>query len=191
MALPDYGVITVGTAIRFIKSATYNPAAANVITPASPTPTDVAIDMTSIGSGTAVQSAAFDFGASWAQWWSLMGACELAATPTSGARIECYLAPSRMSTAAYGKPGGVSGSSGAYSGYSSNLDGSLRQLQFIGRLTTTVQATGTVQIVDGGIFRPRARYGALVVVNLSGASWHNDMVESCISFEPLVNTQID
>ena len=181
MALPDSLKLTVGTPIVLADTTDHSPATNNNLG----TRTDQ-IDLTSVADTAARQSAQIDFGANRAPLWQLGAAFELAATPTAGEVINIYLAPSNSGTAAVGNPGGVSGSDAAYTGYSSNLASSLKQLMFLGSFVTTVQATGTIQ-VDTNIaeFVPPSRYGTIVVENQSGAAFHSDMVESSIVLTPI------
>lgn len=176
----------VGTQISFADHAgDFAPAAANSLEQG--TPTDVQLSLASVADDAARQSAKFDFGATRAAQFSLMAAMEIAATPVAGQTIEFYLAPSPDATAANGNPGGVSGSDAAYTGYSSNLDNSLKQLLFIGAMVVTAQATGTVQIGFIGVFSPPERYGSLIVVNRSGASLHSDDVEIHVVIGPIID----
>lgn len=186
MATNDIKLVTGATQISFADHAgDFSPAAANVLE--SGTPTDVQISLASVADGAARQSAKFDFGATRAEEYTVLAALEFAATPTAGEVIELYLAPSTNSTAANGNPGGVSGSDGAYSGYSSNLADSVKELMLIGLFVNTAQATGTVQKAVCGRFRPPTRYGTLVVKNESGASLHSDDVEMNVVFDPVVS----
>lgn len=148
--------------------------------------TDVQLDLTSLGDATYRQSAKFDFGADRAEFYNARGAFEIAATPVAGERIYLYLAPSHSSTAAKGNAGGVSGADSAYTGYSSNAAASVKQLLLIGVGYVTAQATGTVQIIEFGVFSPPERYGSLVVLNDSGAAFHSDAAEMNIVFDPIV-----
>lgn len=170
--------------ILFRDSTDYAPAAANTISKG--TPTAVQIDLTSVANNAARQSTKFDLGGDRAPAYAVRAAFELAATPTAGALIKLYLAPSSSATAANGNPGGVSGSDSAYAGYSSNLDASLKQLQLIGTFVCTAQATATIQVAECGVFYPTERYGTLIVDNDSGAAFHSDMVESSIVFDPII-----
>lgn len=151
------------------------------------TPTDVQLSLASVADDAARQSAKFDLGATRAGYYSVVAAIEFAATPTAGEIVEFYVAWSPDATAANGNPGGCSGSDAAFTGYSSNLDDSLKQLDLVGVMTTTVQATTTVQIAAVGGFVPKERYGCLVVVNRSGAALHSDDVESHIVFNEVVD----
>lgn len=148
--------------------------------------TDVQLDLTSVASGSARQSTKFDFGAVRARKYAIRGALEMAATPTAGLTVDLWLAPSQSGTAGTGNPGGASGSDSAYAGYSSNLEASKLQLQYIGQFVLTAQTTGTVQIAEGGTFSPRERYASLVVINRGGSAFHSDAAEINIVFDPIV-----
>jgi hypothetical protein len=144
----------------------------------------VQLSMASVANNAARQSAKTDLGANRPEVYDVIAAFELAATPTAGNVIELWWAPSPNATAANANPGAVSGSDAAYAGYSSNLDASIKQLQFIGDFVCTAQATGTIQVARAGSFRPRERYGSLVVYNKSGAAFHSDDVECHVVMIP-------
>ena len=133
------------------------------------------------------QSTKVDLGADRARRYAVRAAIEFAATPTAGNTVEFYWAPSHSATAGTGNPGGVSGADSAYTGYSSNAAAAIKQLQLIGIMVVTAQATGTVQIAECGEFEPSERYGSLVVLNNSGAALHSDSAEINIVFDPIVD----
>ena len=175
-----------GTQLSFADHAgDFAPAAANDLEQGTPTNVDMAF--ASVGDTAAVNSDKADLGAKWSREFSCMAAIEFAATPTAGDLVEFYWAPSPDSVAANGNPGGVDGVDGAYTGYSSNLADSVKQLQYIGSMRVTVQVTGTVQIAFVGSFRPLERYGCLVVKNESAASFHSDDVESHVVLTPVTD----
>lgn len=181
--MPTEVLIKTGTIIVLADSTDHAPAAANNLG----TRTDQ-IDLTSLAAGAARQSAKIDFGATRARKYNVIVAIEWATAPTAGETIDFYLAPSPSSTAANANPGGVSGSDSAYSGYSANLDDSLKQLIFIGSLVATVQATTTVQIAQIGIFQPPERYATIVVDNSSAAdNLVADAVEMSILISPIID----
>jgi hypothetical protein len=134
---------------------------------------DAAITLASVANAAARQAAKLDLGATRGQLYRVKAAFEIAATPTAGATIDLYWAPSSSGTAGTDNPANVSGTDAAYSGYSSNLTASIKQLQFIGSFVCTAQATATVQKAVVGAFVPANRYGSLVVVNNSGAAIHS------------------
>ena len=148
------------------------------------TPTDVQLSLASVGDGAARKSAAFDLGAVRAPAYHVRCAFELAATPLAGDVIELYVAPGGSATGPFA--GGVTAGDAAYSGYSSNLADSVKQLIYIGAFVCTVQATGTVQIGEVvGLYVPPERHGILVAKNESGAVFHSDDVESHVVMDPV------
>ena len=162
----------------------FSPTAANDLQ--FSTPTTCQLSLVDVADGAARQSAKVDLGTKRAQAYKVRAAFELAATPTAGDVIELYWAPSSSSTAATGNAANVSGSDAAYSGYSSNLAQSVKQLDFIGGFVCTVQATGTIQVAEVAVFSPTERYGSLVVKDESGAAFHSDDVECHVVFDPIV-----
>ena len=150
------------------------------------TPTTSQIALTGLADAAAVQSTKVDLGANRAQTYKVRAAFEMAATPTAGDLIELYWGPSSSSAADTGNPGGVTGTSSAYTGYSANLAASVKQLDFIGVFVCTVQTTPTVQVAEIGFFSPSERYGTLIVKNESNAAFHSDDVESHVVFDPVV-----
>ena len=187
MALPDSQKLTIGTLIVVADSTDHGPAAGNDLG----TRTDQ-IDCTSLAAGAARQSAKLDFTANLDLEINFGAAIEMATAPTAGELVSFFIAWSPSATAANANPGGIGGTDSAYTGYSSNLDNSLRQLHRIGQMFMTVQFTGTVQI-DTAIctFRPRQRYGTLVVYNETSDAFHSDMVETSFVFTPLVHQTQD
>lgn len=186
MALPDNLLVQNGTAIVFADVTDYAPATANNLGTRT-----AQFNMESVANGAARQSDKVDLGATRAEEYELFAALEIAATPTAGAVISFYWAPSFSATAGTANPGGVSGADSAYAGYSSNMAASALQLQFIGDFVCTAQATGTVQQARVGAFRPKHRYGTLVVRNDSGAAMHNDAVEMSVLMSPLQGAVTD
>ena len=147
---------------------------------------DVQMDLTSLANDAYRQSAKWDFGAHWAIEYFARLAIEIAATPTAGNIISLYLAYSDSATAGTGNPGNASGADAAYTGYSSNADDSIKQLDLVSTFTVTAQATTTIQIIDGWVFSPKARYASAVLFNESGAAFHTDAVESHVVLNPIV-----
>lgn len=168
MALPDYGRVQNGTSKVFKSSGG-----------------DAAITLASLANGSARQSVKLDLGSTRAQIYAVKADFEIAATPTAGNTIDLYWAPSTSSTAGTDNPGSISGTDAAYSGYSSNLAASLKQLVFIGSFVCTAQATSTVQKAFVAMFVPPARYGSLVVYNQSGAALHSSNTNINITFMPM------
>ena len=148
--------------------------------------TNVELALASLANGSYRQSAKADLEVNRAEEYAVRAALEHAATPTAGNRWDLYWAPAQSSTAANANPGGASGSDAAYTGYSSNADASVLQLQYIGSFITTAQATATIQVAYVGRFRPIERYGSLVIKNGSGAAHHTDDVEAHVVFDPII-----
>lgn len=186
MALPDNILVQNGTAIVFADTTDHSPAANNNLGTRT-----AQIDLTGVADGAARQSDKVDLGATRAEVYEVEAAIEIAATPTAGDVIEFWWAPSPNSSAAVANPGGVAGADAAYAGYSANMAAAIKQLQFIGDFVCTAQATGTVQVARVGAFRPKHRYGTLVVRNESGAALHSDAVECSVLLSPLSGTITD
>jgi hypothetical protein len=184
MTLPDSILLVEGPQFAFADHAgDFSPTTANDLRTTSPT--TVQLSLASVANSTARQSEKCDLGANRPLGFQVSAAFELAATPVAGQTIELWWNPSANSTAANGNVGACSGSDAAYSGYSSNLDASIKQLTYIGAFVCTAQATGTVQVATVGLLYPRMRYGSLVVYNRSGAAIHSDDVECHVVFEPI------
>ncbi|TWU22465.1 hypothetical protein Pla52o_35210 [Novipirellula galeiformis] len=147
---------------------------------------DVQLTLASLASGSYRQSDKFDFGAHWAMEYFARLAVEIASTPTAGNTLLLYLAYSDSATAGTGNAAGVSGTDAAYTGYSSNAAASVLQAELVSVFTNTGQATTTVQVIDGWMFAPKARYASAILLNSSGAALHSDDVESHIVLNPVV-----
>lgn len=150
---------------------------------------DVQLDLTSLASDAARQSAKFDFGLDRAGRYHVRVAMEFAVAPTIGGSLDIYLAPSQTATAGNGNPANVTGTDSVYSGYSSNLSDSLSQLIPIGSALVTTQATTTVQIAEAalGDFTPPTRYGSVIVVNNTDQALVSDAVEMHVVLDPIVD----
>jgi len=176
--------LEVGTQILFNESGTYAPTV-----PLSDielaTPTDVAFDITGVVTTAAEQSAKADLLANRALAYSVIAAIEIQATPTTGATIDFYWAPSPITTAGTGNTGYTTGVSGAYTGTPADLAEALAQLTFIGALVCTADIAIQVAVINPR-FLPGERFGNLVMVNNSGATLHTDAIESAVSFIPII-----
>ena len=179
MALPDNVLVQSGTAIVFADTTDHAPATANNLGTRT-----AQIDLTSVADDAYRQSDKVDLGATRAEEYAVMAALEWAATPTAGEVAEFWWAPSPSGTAGTANPGNASGADAAYTGYSSNGDASIKQCQFIGDFVATAQATGTIQKAFVGSFRPKFRYGSLIVCNRGGSAFHNDAVEMSVLVSP-------
>jgi hypothetical protein len=169
----------------------FNPTAANDLrkTTDGSQELDVQLSLASVANAGFRQSAKFDFGENWAQEYHARAAVELAATPTAGRTINCFLAYSQSSMAGTGNSGNASGSDAAYTGYSSNAAASVLQLHQISAFVVTSQAAGTVQEIEGWTFSPRARYACLIVQNDVGSAFDSDDIQSHIVLNPVVAEQ--
>ena len=170
--------------ICFRDSTDFSPTAANDLRKGSPTL--VQLDLTSVSDTAYRQSTKVDLGENRAPEYHVRAALEFGATPTAGEPCLLYWAPSSSSTAGTGNAANVSGADGAYTGYSSDGDASVRQLQYIGTFYCTARATTIVQVGEIGVFVPPERYGSLVFKNDSGIAMHTDAVEMHIVFDPIV-----
>lgn len=154
---------------------------------------DAAITLASLANGNGTSTGArqcvkLDLGASRAPFYRVKASFEIAATPTAGATIDLYWAPSESATAGTDNPGNVSGTDAAYTGYSNNISASVKHLLYIGSFICTAQATTTVQYGEVGRFSPPSRYGSLVVYNASGAALHSTDTNQAISLIPIEDT---
>ncbi len=181
MTLPDKILVQTGTAIVLANAGAHSPAAGNDLG----ADTADGLSLASVADDAAQQSDKVDLTASWARRWVVTAAIEFAATPTAGEAVEFYWSPSHSVTDATGNPGFCSGADAAYTGQSSNLEDSLKQLVFIGAMVTTALLTGNIQVAEVGVFSPTQRYGCLVVVNRSGAAVHSDNVEHSVRLAPI------
>ena len=148
--------------------------------------TDVAFDLTSTAAGAAEESTKADLTATWAPNYAVHAAVEFATAPVTGETFDFYWAPSVSGTAAQGNPGFVVGATGAYTGGVATIAEGLKQLMFIGSLVCSADATTTVQVAMIGIFSPPTRYGTLVGFNNTSDSVHSDVVETAVSFTPII-----
>lgn len=190
IASPVYAVNEVlhkaGTQISFADHATDFTCSVAASCLEQGTPTDVQLDLTSVADTAARESAKVDLGATRPMRYTLIAAVEMAATPVTGDVIEFYWNSSPDSTAANGNMGYTTGSDAAFTGSPATLAEAVAQLQFIGVLVCSADATTTIQTQVVGTFSPGARYGSLVVKNESGAAFHSDAVETHIVMNPVV-----
>lgn len=174
--------------ICFRNTTDFSPTAANDLRIGSPTLGELKLSVsgTGLANGSYRQSTKVDLGDPRAARYKVRAALEFAATPTAGNVVDLYWAPSGSGTAGTANAGGTSGADGAYTGYSSNADAAIKQLDFIGSFVCTTQTGGTVQVGEVGVFEPTERYGSIVVRNSSGAAMWTDSVEIHIVLDPLV-----
>lgn len=147
-----------------------------------------ALSLASVANNAARQGAKVDFG--FVQEYAVILEAELAATPTAGNPIELYIGPSNSATVGTDNPAGLSGTDAAYTGQSSNLADSVKQLQYIGDAIVSALATSTVQRIYVGRFAPIARYGCPVVYNKAGSAFHTSDANCVLRFIP-IDTSIE
>lgn len=168
MALPDTGRVQSGTE-KTVKNSGG----------------DAAISLSSVANAAARQAVKLDFGATRARRYLLIFEGEFAATPTALNPVELYMGWSNSGTAGTDNPAGLSGTDAAYTGQSSNLDVSVKQLAYLGDATVSALATATVQRIIVGYIEAPMRYGCLVVYNKSGAAFHSSNTNNAIRFVPI------
>lgn len=178
----------VGGQIRFFVTGSFSPVTAKTNWTIG-TPTDVVMALAALANGSAIASAKFDFGATRAAAYELLGCVDFTGeTPTQGLTVDYYLAPSTVVTAAQGNVGGTDGATGAVpsNGLGSlTLADFLAQCQFVGSLVCHDGAS--VQNGFVGVVSPTARWGQLIVVNNSGDAFEDDDVEMHQVLNPIVD----
>lgn len=180
-------LVKVGTQIIFADHATDFAGGTSGTSLEVATATDVQFDTTDVADTAGRQSAQVDLGATRSRLFVLSAALEMAATPTTGERVDFYWVASNQSTAGDGNPGYATGVDAAYAGGVATLAEGLRQLMYIGPMIMSADATTTVQVAVIAIFSPPTRFGSLVVVNESGAAFHSDAVETHVVMDPIVD----
>lgn len=189
MALPDSAKLVRGTTLVFSNSGEYVP---TVVTGA-PTGTDADIDLGALGTTPDFrQSAKMDLGSvNLDLEYEMMAYIEWHSAPTAGGTVDFYLGWSADGTAGNNNPGGLSGADAAYNGYgaaAADAAEAVKQLDYIGSLVATADAT--VQVASIGMFSPKARYCMLVVGNNSSVNLANtDAIETAVAITP-ITTQI-
>jgi hypothetical protein len=144
------------------------------------------IDLTSLADGAARQGAKTDLGATRAKQYAVTVCVEMAIAPTAKDTIDVYWAASPHATAATLNPGGCTGADAAYAGTTgSSLDDSLLQLQYLGSISLTADATTVVQSQTFTLF-PQHRYGMPVIDNNGGQAMHSDAIECFIALTPII-----
>lgn len=178
---------TGGTQIQFADHATdwANGAAKTSLHVA--TPAEIQIDCTDLADTAGRESAKVDLGATRAARYSVMASIEFAATPTTGALVELYWAPSPISTAANGNPMNIDGADAVAPSGIGTLAELVAVCQLIGVFVCTNDPTTAIQTAYIGIFSPAERHGILIVKNESGAAFHSAMVETHFVFSPIID----
>lgn len=149
---------------------------------------DATVTLASLANAAYRESTKLSLPATFSQAYAVFFDVELAATPTVSTTIDIWCNPSSSATAATDNRGGTSGVDQAYTGYSANASTSVKQLQFVGSATLTVQATATVQKIFVGIWYPVQRYNSFVFVNNSGAAFHSSNTNIVLTLVPLEGT---
>lgn len=164
----------------------YGPGTNNVIE--FSTPTQVELVLLNLLDTTAIQSAQFDLGANFAERYGMVALLEMQiAAATNGEVVEFYISGSANSTAAVGNMGAATGTAGAYSGYSSDLATSIKQLIFIGNLVMTDDAVDSSQLGFVGDYYPIHRFGSLIIKNECGQTiCDTDDIESAVVLNPVI-----
>lgn len=180
-------LVKVGTQLTFADHATDFVGGAAKTSLEQAGSTDVQLDLTSLADTAGRESAKVDLGATRAASYSVIATMEFAATPTSGALVELYWAPSPDGTAANGNPMSIDGVDAAAPSGIGTLAELVDACIFIGVFICTNDATPSVQTGVVGVFSPPERYGILIVKNESGAAFQSDAVETHIVFNPIID----
>lgn len=145
---------------------------------------DDQLDMTGITAGQARQSDKFTLPTNLELSYEVWLMLEFATAPVSGETVDVYYGLSQDSTAGTGNPGGLSGTDGDYTGTSGDsLDDSLKQLNYIGSMICTADATtANQQQLIGTISAPAGLHMMVVVDNNTSDSIHTDAVECALMF---------
>lgn len=184
MALPDTVKIVRGTTKVFSNSGEYSPTGGG-----QPTGTDADIDLGALAtSGVAQQSVKLDLGsANLDVEYEMTAYIEWHSAPTAGGVVDFYVGFSDSGTAGNNNPANLSGTDAVFQGYGADTASgteALRQLEYVGSLIATADAD--VQVATVGVFKPKARYMMLVVVNNSSVNLANtDAIETAVAVTPL------
>ena len=140
---------------------------------------DAEIDFTDVASGAAEQSSSATLPTNQDLEWEVWLVLEFATAPVSGESVDVYKGSSPASGV---WPGGMSGSSAAYTGTAGDiLDDSLKQLDYVGSMICTADATTVVQVQLVGILPAQTMAEiAFVVDNNTSDAMHSDAVEMAI-----------
>jgi len=174
--------------ISFAVHAELNAGANNVLEIGGQT--EVEMDMDAVVAGAYENSDQFDFGALRAARYSVMSAIEFSTAPAAGGTINYWLAPSDLSGAAVGNPGGADGTDAAYQGYGADAaaaDEAVGQLLYLGSMVVVNDGGDAVQIAWVGTFAPPARYGQLIIKNSTNQTTITDAVEQNTVFTPITD----
>ena len=143
------------------------------------------IDLTGVLTAEAREGAKVNLGDTRADEFVFMAVIETATAPVSRLVVEFFWAASGSPTAATFNPGGTTGSDADYTGTAGDsLDDSLTQLDFIGSLPATSDATTEQQVTF--LFRPKTQWGFPVVVNRAGVTLASDAIEMYLRMIPRI-----
>lgn len=178
-----------GTRICFCVSGSLSPADSATDWRNGESVSNVTLTLSAVANAAGRQSAKVDLGATRAPRYALFGAVDFTLeTPTAGATVDYYWAPSASSTQANGNVAGNSGADGAAPDGalgSITLSEFILQCQYIGSLV--VHDGASVQNGYVGTFSPAERYGQLIVVNNSGDAFEADDVENHQVLLPIID----
>ena len=180
MALPDSikQVIAAASARFIFADATDWPSGAGE-TDWGAKEADASIDLTSVAAGEARQSSSATLPTNQDLEWEVWLALEFATAPVSGETVDVYYA---LSPASGVWPGGMSGSDADYTGTAGDsLDDSLKQLDYVGSMICTADASTVVQVQRIGVI-PAGVMGeiAFVIDNSTSDAMFTDAVEMAI-----------
>lgn len=145
-----------------------------------------ALDASSLANDAARQGAKGDLGATRAPLFVVTCQIRTGGTaPTAGEVVRVFWSSSPSATAGTENDGGASGADAAYTGYSSNLNDSLRDLISLGEIPLT-NLTNQIHIAVIGSFKPPARYGMPIIVNRSGQTLHATGTDHRITLRPII-----
>jgi hypothetical protein len=155
----------------------------------SNSPTKVYTQLNSIADDAARESDKADFTANRAARFSVMASIELQATPTTGTAVDFFFAPSPSATAGNSNvAGGAGQDTGAPSSVATGsitLDEYLDQCDYVGSLIVSNDVA--VQSGFVGVYEPKERYGQLITVNRTGATFATDDAEHHVVFNPIID----
>lgn len=170
-----------GTPIIWAHGADFNPAGASDLG----TTENYELDLTALAAGSGRQGAKGDLGATRPAQYAVFLRWETSASaPTAGETIDVYWSPSTSATAANDNAGGCTGADAAWPG-DGDEDEHAKELELIGSLVATADAsTIMVQCINPS-FQPPTRYGSVVVDNNTTQAAAADAVEMAVYFVPI------
>ena len=186
MALPDTIKFLPGTALVWADTTDYSSTATGLARTAQ-------IDLTGVVATEARQGAKVDLGSAFARQHLVYVGIEFDVAPTSGNLVEVWWAGSPITTAGSSNPGGTSGSDADYTGTAGDsLADSKLQLQYLGSLVCTADASTVVQYQTLGFFVPKLRFGMPIVVNLADQAFETvDADEMLVALIPYTDQIVD